>query len=94
MKHYIFSLFFVIGALLFTTVTKAQSAPKPPKWMSHKGYWVIESNIKTPKKATVYFYNNNHKLVHKENIDGKRLNTNRRAVCKRLEAILVQSVNG
>ncbi|WP_410971329.1 hypothetical protein, partial [Salmonella sp. SAL04269] len=33
-----------------------------PKWVSEKGYWIIESNIKTPETSIVYFYTNDNTL--------------------------------
>jgi len=40
-------------------------------------YWVIESNVKTPKHSVVYFYSTDHKVMYKETIDGKKLNIDR-----------------
>jgi hypothetical protein len=40
-------------------------------------YWVIESNVKTPRHAVVYFYSTSHQVMYKETIDGKKLNINR-----------------
>lgn len=40
-------------------------------------YWVIESNVKTPKHSVVFFYSTNHDVMYKETIDGKKLNINR-----------------
>jgi hypothetical protein len=41
--------------------------------VSEKGYWVIESNICTPRESRVHYYNNRHQLVHTETISGRKM---------------------
>ncbi len=55
----------------------ASSKPTTPRWASDKGYWVIKTNIKTPKSAIVYFYDNNNTLVYEEAVEGVKLNVRR-----------------
>ncbi|MBD0367623.1 MAG: hypothetical protein M3342_02505 [Bacteroidota bacterium] len=93
MKQLFLYVSFLLLSFLFVASVPAQSVHKSPKWMSNKGYWVVESNIQTPRSSIVYFYNNSNELIHKETVEGKRLNLNRKAVCKRLELVLVQSVS-
>lgn len=59
---------------------------------SDKGYWVIENNIKTPRQSVVYFYTPENQLVYKETVIGRKLNVSRRRICKRLNAVLEQSI--
>lgn len=59
-----------------------------PKWLPDKGYWNIESNIKQPKKCTVYFYTNNQIKIYSKVIDGVRINLNRRKTLIRLKEAL------
>jgi len=66
--------------------------PTTPKWVSEKGYWTIENNIKTPKNSIIYFYNNENTLVYKEKIEGMRINLKRRKVLMHLKNVLEQSV--
>lgn len=83
--------------LLSSLTTQAQSdEPKPntPKWLSDKGYWVVESNKKTPKDAIVYFYNNENILVYKEEVRNKKLKLNRKKNLLRLKAALDEAVTG
>ncbi len=63
-----------------------------PKWISEKGYWVIESNIKLPKTSVVNFYNNDNVLIYSEKVEGVKLNTERRQTCMRLKKVLDQSL--
>src|SRR5687767_5399597 len=81
----------LIFICLYTAPINAQSS-KAPKWMSGKGYWVIQSNLHTPKESIIYFYTNRHQLVYKETIAGKRINVERAKTRKHLEAVLDQAV--
>jgi hypothetical protein len=89
MKH---ASIFIILFFSLLSMAQAQAASKTPKWLSGKGIWVIESNIKTPKNATIYFYNNNRELIYKEVVTNKKINTERVSVRKKLESVLVQAV--
>ena len=84
-------LFFFIF-LLYNSTVKAQSESEVPKWMCEKGYWVIQSNLKTPKNATIYFYTTRHELVYKEFISGKKINIEKIKTRKHLEEVLNQAV--
>ena len=82
--------FFVL-ACLYTLQVKAQSS-KVPAWMCEKGFWVIQSNGRTPKNAIIYFYTNQHALVYKEELKGKRINPERIRTQKHLEAVLNKAI--
>jgi hypothetical protein len=69
------------------------SKPKTSKWVSDKGFWVIESNVKTPRSSVVHFYNNNNKLISTVSVEGKRLNPERRKTLKNLKKALEQVVD-
>lgn len=84
-------LWLILFALCTNRTTKAQSSPVP-KWMSQKGFWVIQSNLHSPKKATIYFYTNTQELVYKEQVNGKRINPDRLKTRKHLESVLVESI--
>lgn len=68
-------------------VTKAT-----PKWVSDFGYWVVESNINTPKHNIIYFYNNDNILVYKETLEGTTLKLNKRNTKMRLKKLVDQTV--
>jgi len=69
------------------------SISRHAKFISNKGFWVIESNVKTPKSSTVHFYGNDKKLLYSASIAGKKLNPERRRTLKNLNKVLEQVVN-
>ena len=95
MKQTLFAAILSAFMLLFSFTANAQTEepkPKAPKWISDKGYWVVESNKKTPKDAVVYFYNNENLLVYKEEIKNQKLKLNRQKTLLRLKAALEEAV--
>ncbi|HEV8283477.1 MAG TPA: hypothetical protein VGQ09_04165 [Chitinophagaceae bacterium] len=98
MKKQILTLLMAVILCSFTATCSAQEeqenyyTPTTPKWISVKGYWTIESNIKTPKNSIIYFYNNENNLVYKEKIEGMKINLKRRKVLMHLKNVLEQSV--
>jgi len=85
MKIIISCLF--VGALLF-----AAPRSNAQKVMPKDGYWVVESNIKTPQQATVYFYNNQHQLVYRESVNNIMLDITKPKIRRQLNAVLHQSI--
>lgn len=69
----------------------ARSDIKLPKWISDKGYWVVEGNIHQPQEHTVHFYNVNDVEVYKEIVTGK-LKATRRKTMLRMKSILETAV--
>lgn len=93
MKNY----FAAVAAIIVITLciagpANAQEAAHVPKWVSDKGYWVVESQLASPDCCTVYFYNNERQLVYKESLKNTRLNINKRKVRMLLKKVLEQSV--
>ena len=89
---------FLLVCLLVTHIGMAQNqeqsnTPRSPRWLSEKGYWVVESNIKTPENSIVYFYTNDHKLVYTEKVNGVVLNTSKRKTRIKLKKVLDKVVN-
>lgn len=79
--------------LLLTFIASAQPAsPKLPRWVTDKGFWVVESNLHTPKQSTVFFYTNDGVLVYKEAVVGRRINVQRKHTRIHLTSVLEQSV--
>lgn len=87
MKQVIFSLTLTVLSFLVFSIGQAQEVTPPLQ-----PYWVIESNVKTPKQSTVYFYTARHELMYKERVEGKKLNVNRRKIVKRLNEALNETV--
>ena len=88
----ILKVFLVSAMLIMTGKATAQGwvirKHPPPRWISGKGFWQIESNIKTPKNNTVYFYNHDRVLVYKEKVNNVMLDLSKKRVRMRLKKAL------
>jgi hypothetical protein len=87
----------LLACFSFTLVSQAQaeedaSTQRIPRWISEKGYWVVESNVKTPYHSIIHFYNNDNVLVYREKVDGVKINLNRTRTKMRLKKVLEQSI--
>lgn len=81
-----------IAAFLFAyLIAPAQENPVP-KWVSEKGYWVVEGNVHSPLNNTIRFYNNEDVLVYTESLKGVKLNTNKRKVKMKLKKALETAI--
>jgi len=67
--------------------TSETAAPKPA-WLPEYGYWVVESNVKTPKHSIVYFYTDDNTLIYKEEVDGIKLKPNKEKTKMKLKKLL------
>jgi hypothetical protein len=83
-----------IASYLFSQSVQAQNCPEksPVSWACNKGYWVVESNKDTPREAVIYFYNNNHKLVGREEWKNQRLKLGRKKTLEQLKTSLEQAM--
>jgi hypothetical protein len=72
--------------------SKNEGKPKFPRWVSDKGYWVIESNITSPRDHIIRFYNTDNVLVYKETLADVKLNAEKTKVKMKLKKILESSV--
>ena len=91
----VFGLFALILLLLAAGLTvraqeeETSAAQKnPPRWVSAKGYWMVESNVHQRRHSCVYFYTNEGVLLHKETIDGKKLVVKRNRTKVKLKTAL------
>lgn len=80
-------LFIALG--LFSLTGLAQ---RLPKYLSEKGFWVVETNRHQLKSNIVYFYNNSNELIYKEKVEGVVLRLNKRRVKMNLKKVLDQSL--
>ena len=80
---------------LVSCYTLAQEAPqnKVPRWVSDKGYWVVETNVHSQFDHIIRFYNNDNEMIHQETLTGKRLNTKRVRVKIQLKKALEAAVS-
>lgn len=82
----------LIAMLTFAYFIAPAQEYRAPKWVSEKGYWVVEGNVKTPLDHTIRFYNNENMLVYTESLKGMKLNTNRRKVKMKLKKALESAI--
>lgn len=89
-QPFLFALVLCVAALSATAQeeTPATAQRNTPRWVSAKGYWVVESNIHDTRHACIYFYANDNTLVHKETIDGVKLPVGRTRTKMKLKKAL------
>lgn len=81
-------------ALTFTSVLgmSQENDSFIPRWVSKKGFWVVESNAASPKTHVIRFYNNDNTLVYKETLSDVKLNLNKARIKMKLKRVLESSV--
>lgn len=67
---------------------ETESTRTTPRWVSDKGYWVVETNIKIPNVSTVRFYSNDNQLVYTEKVNGLVINLCKKKTLKKLKTVL------
>lgn len=87
MKNLAINIMFLV---VVTTGAKAQDTVFVQR--ADFANWVIESNVKTPKKSVVKFYNQQQELIYQEEIKNKRLNVRRTKLRNKLNQVLAQLV--
>ena len=70
------------------TVTGQNRNVKVKPWVCTNGFWVVESNIKTPLLNKVRFYTGNGLLMEEKEMNGIKLNVKRRKVKIALKQML------
>ena len=86
---------FVAGILASITMFAQENevaTSSYPKWICDKGYWVVESNIKTPGNAVIRFYNNDNIQVYSEKVEGMTINLKKRKTLMRLKKVLDEAL--
>lgn len=87
----------IIGFMIASLpVTAQEDDPGPvttviPKYVSDKGYWVVEGNIHNKQEHTIHFYNNDHLKVYQQTIAGK-LKLNKRKTLMHIKRMLDTAV--
>jgi hypothetical protein len=90
MKLIIKPCLFAIALCIVSLISFSQSSS--PRWVSDKGYWVIEGKTSQPLDHIIRFYNNDNVLVYKETVTGIRLNPAKRKVRMKLKKVLDESI--
>lgn len=65
---------------------------KFPRWISDKGYWVVETNLHSPLNHLISFYNNDNVLLYKKALTGVKLDPDKRKVKMRLKKELESAI--
>ncbi|MFT3823946.1 MAG: hypothetical protein QM731_08495 [Chitinophagaceae bacterium] len=84
-KKKFFAGILLTGLLLLSAQGKTQ---KIPPYIPDNGFWVIVTNIKVKKEATVQYYNDDKELIYEEKIVGRRLNLKRKKTLLCLKKVL------
>ncbi|RYY07337.1 MAG: hypothetical protein EOP43_03550 [Sphingobacteriaceae bacterium] len=78
----------LLFVVLLSAGTVAQAQQKTETTDASKSCWVVESNVKTPQKQVVKFYDSNQQLIYQEAYDQKILNYSRKNIRKMLDSAL------
>jgi hypothetical protein len=84
---------FMITALS-VTAQEEETAPITsviPKYVSDKGYWVVEGNIHNKQQHTIHFYNNADLQVYQQRITGS-LKLKKRKILMHMKRMLDTAV--
>jgi hypothetical protein len=71
---------------------KKYSPAASPEWVSEKGYWVIESNIKNNRGAVIYFYNFSDRLIYSEKLESIKLKLRKKKTLMKLKIALESAI--
>lgn len=66
----------------------ANAQQQQTKSLDQKGWWTVESNVSSPKKQLVKFYNSDLQLLYEESYDQKVLNYSSKRTRKMLDSAL------
>lgn len=88
-KHWVAATVF---CFLSTIAISQDEKPETPRWVSDKGYWVVESNINDPMKHVIRFYFNDNTLIYTEELNGVKFNPGKKRVRIKLKKVLESSV--
>lgn len=75
--------------LLCAGTVAAHAQQQTENLKANKGFWTVESNVKSPKKQLVKFYNNDSQLLYEEAYEQRILNYSRKKTCRMLDSALV-----
>ncbi len=93
MKKILKTFTLLLTFVLSSSVLMAQEEESStPKWISDKGFWIIESNVKTPDTSVIHFYNNDKVEIYSEQVQGITLNLKKRKTLMGLKKVLDESV--
>ncbi|MEX8547699.1 MAG: hypothetical protein V5804_08865 [Mucilaginibacter sp.] len=74
--------------LLSAGASAAHAQQQTTNLNQNKGWWTVESNVKSPKKQLVKFYNSDSQLLYEEIYNQKILNYSRKRIRRMLDSAL------
>lgn len=81
-------IWIVIVLLVLANGMKTVAAVPQPD----NGFWVIITNISGPARTTIKFFDLQQHLIHEEQLEGVRLDGNKKKTCRMLNRMLQQSL--
>ncbi len=85
-------IFSILALTIISCTCFSQLKKKDAKLVSERGYWMIESNLKTPKASTIYFYTNDNVVIYQESVQGIKVKPNKQKTRIRLKEALEQAI--
>ncbi len=82
----------ILFIVLLSAGSAAQAQQKAEALDPGKGCWVVESNVNSPQKQIVKFYNSDLQLVYQEYYDRKQLNYSKKNIRRMLDSALVTAL--
>lgn len=77
-----------VWIILLSLGAGVANAQQQTKSLDQKGWWTVESNVNSPKKQLVKFYNSDLQLLYEEAYDQKVLNYSSKRTRKMLDSAL------
>lgn|SRR5690606_13027292 len=95
MKQFLFATTLLCISIMVSAAIESNNIKEgtTTKWVSDKGFWVMKSNIHVKKDCTLYFYNNEKRLVYTEFIEGDVIKIKSMKTKKKLKKVLEQVVS-
>lgn len=87
---------FILAVTIFCfTSFYSLGQDEPPfntRWVSAKGYWVLEENIHKPTEQVIRFYNNDNLLLYQETLTNMKMNVAKRRIKMKLKKLLESTI--
>jgi hypothetical protein len=92
LKTFLSLLILVLISIGAFAQEQGRRQPRFPRWISEKGYWVVETNRHSPRHHLIRFYNNDHILLYSKSLAGVKLNPDKRRVKMKLKRELETAI--
>jgi len=82
----------VLSFIILITIEGIAQTTSAAKTESPTGFWVVESNLSTPRNHVVRFYTSNKILVYTEILNGVKLKLKKKKIRAKLIEVLETSI--